>query len=104
MAIDMAITEKAPVKQVSIADARDGFAQIIHEVEEGKRVEVTRRGRPVAVILAAAQYEQLAAGKRGFAEAARQWRETYRAEQLDIDPDEIWGDVRGRSAGREFSW
>ena len=104
MAIDMSISEKAPAKQVSIADARDRFTQLIHEVEEGRRVEVTRRGRPVAVILAAAQYEQLATGKRSFAEAFREWREKYGAEELDIDPDEIWGDVRGRSPGRDFSW
>ena len=37
-------------------------------------------------------------------EAMVEWREEYAVEELDIDPDEIWGDVRERSPGREFSW
>ena len=37
-------------------------------------------------------------------EAMVEWRKEYGVEELDIDPDEIWGDVRDRSPGREFSW
>jgi len=41
-----------------------------------------------------------------FWEAMLKWREEYGVEELDIDPDEIWGDVRDRSpdGGRDFSW
>jgi prevent-host-death family protein len=104
MAIDMAISEKPRAKQVSIAEARDRFTQLLHEVEGGERVEVTRRGRPVAVIVAAGDYERLAQGRRSFSEAYRAWREKYRAEELGIDPDEVWGDARDPSPGRDFSW
>jgi len=41
-----------------------------------------------------------------FWKAMQKWREEYAVEELDIDPDKIWGDVRDRSpgGGREFSW
>lgn len=39
-----------------------------------------------------------------FWDAMQQWRQDYGVENLDIDPDEIWGDVRDKSPGREFNW
>jgi hypothetical protein len=39
-----------------------------------------------------------------FWDAMQKWRREYDVENLDIDPDEIWGDVRDKSPGREFSW
>ena len=37
--------------QYSIAQARDRFTQLVHEVEQGETVEVTRRGQRVAVLV-----------------------------------------------------
>ena len=39
-----------------------------------------------------------------FWDAMQKWRREYDIENLDIDPDEIWGDIRDKSPGREFSW
>lgn len=37
------------VKKYSITEARDNFTSVIHEAEKGTQVELTRRGKPVAV-------------------------------------------------------
>jgi hypothetical protein len=39
--------------------------------------------------------------KKDFATALRKFREQMIADGIEIDPDEIWGDVRDRSPGRD---
>lgn len=99
-----ATTAATKTKQVSIAEAKSHLPRLVHEAEEGTVVHLTRRGKPVAVMLGAEEYARLARGKRDFAEAYRAWRAKYGGEDLGIDPDEIWGDVRDRSPARDFAW
>jgi prevent-host-death family protein len=35
----------------SIAEARRNFLSLVHDAENGKAVEITRRGEPVAVLI-----------------------------------------------------
>ena len=91
-------------KKYSIAEARDNFPGVVHEVEGGARVELTRRGKPVAVLMGIAEYEHLAEGRRDFWEAYEEFRREFDLTRLGIDPEEIFGNVRDPSPGREFSW
>ena len=93
------------VKKYSIAEARDNFTSVVHEAEEGAQVELTRRGKPVAVLIGLDDFERLSQSKRrGFWAAYQEFRRTHDLVELDIDPDEIWGDVRDPSPGRDFEW
>ncbi len=91
-------------KKYSIAEARDNLPGVVHEAEGGTRVELTRRGKPVAVLIGIEDYERLAEGRRDFWEAYEEVRREFDFAELGIDPDEIFGDVRDSSPGREFSW
>jgi hypothetical protein len=42
--------------------------------------------------------------KMGFWEAYQKFRREHDLVELNIDPDEIWGDVRDQSPGRDFEW
>ncbi len=46
-------------KQYSISAARNSLPSIIREVERGSAVELTRRGKRVAVLLSTREHEQL---------------------------------------------
>lgn len=84
----------------SIAEARNRFAELVREAEETKKpVQVTRRGQPVAVILSAEEYARLLSNqpKRNFWAAYQQWRAEWDVDNLGIDPDDIWGDVRDKT-------
>lgn len=84
----------------SIAEARDQFAALVRNAEESNHpVQVTRRGQPVAVILSAKEYARLLDNQpeRDFWVAYQEWRQKWNVSELDIDPDEIWGDVRERT-------
>jgi PTS system cellobiose-specific IIB component len=89
------------MSQYSIAQAKDQLTQIIRAAEAGDSVEITRRGEPVAVILSIAAYQKLQQPRPNFGEAVREFREYIAAEGIVIDPDEIFGDIRDRSPGRE---
>jgi prevent-host-death family protein len=90
--------------QYSVAQARDRFAQIIHDAEKGKPIQIMRRGKPVAVVLSLLQYQRLTSKQVGFGEGLAEFRQNYQIENLEIEPDEVFNDVRDRSFGREVSF
>lgn len=86
-------------KQYSIATARNSLPALVHSVENGPPVELTRRGRPVAVLLSLLEYDRLRHGKPDLWEAIQDFRRTTDLDGLDID--EVYAGVRDRSPGRE---
>ena len=88
------------LKRYSIAEARDKFAALIHQVEEDAAVEVTRRGKPVAVLLSIEEYQRLQKGQTGFWEAFSAYRSKFDLQGLNIEP-EIFAEGRDAAPGRE---
>jgi len=86
----------------SIAEARDNLAKIVHEVESGP-VELTRRGRPVAVLVSLNEYERLQGRGRSLWEEIDRFRERENLERNGIEPDAFEG-IRDQTAGREVQW
>lgn len=91
------------IKQYSIAEARNHFAAIVHDLKSAFPVKVTRRGKPVAVLIAIEEYERLVANKTDFWDAYEAFRQSVDLAQLDIGPD-IFDGVRDNSSGREPPW
>lgn len=65
------------MKTVSVAQAKDALTELLREVEGGHPVTISRRGRPVAVLLAEAEYERLRSA--GPAPDFGQWLSAWRA-------------------------
>ncbi|PZD73664.1 hypothetical protein C1752_02062 [Acaryochloris thomasi RCC1774] len=89
------------MNQYSIAQARDQLAKIIHDAEDGTPIEITRRGKRVAMLLSADQYDRISTGQSNFWDSLVEFREELEREQLDLDPDEVFKDIRDQSPGRE---
>ena len=79
----------------SIAEARNQLPAIVHAAEEGSVAELTRRGKPVAVVLSFADYKRLT-------RALQEFRKSHALGDLDVD--EIFDSVRDRAPGREVKW
>ena len=93
---------KKPMKnRYSITEARRILSAIIRDVENGNEIELTRRGEPVAVLIGIRAFEQLKSTEGDFATAYQEFRETSNLDHLDLDPDELYGDVRKEIEGRE---
>jgi antitoxin Phd len=87
----------------SIAEARNHFAEIVHDLKHVSRIEVTRRGRPVAILISVEEFELLRAGNVTFTSAYEAFRNTYDLAKEEIDPGVFEG-LRDASSGREMSW
>jgi prevent-host-death family protein len=86
-------------KSYSVASARARLAHIVDQVEAGSDVELTRRGKKVAVVVSAARYARLAGARVAFQTAY----ETFRSQHdlADAGVDASWaGQLRQRDTGR----
>jgi prevent-host-death family protein len=86
--------------QCSIAEAKNKLPSIIHSVEKGSPVKLTRHGRPVAVLLSIQQYESLSLGRRSFWAALKSFRDQMKKEDIQIEEADFEG-LRDASRGRE---
>lgn len=97
------------VQTYSIADARSQLPKIIHTVEAGDITQLTRRGKPVAVLLSVSEYKSLLKNGEGnlflafkaFKSLKRVADEQTLENGLTDSEIESW---RDKSAGRNLPW
>ncbi|GIT93254.1 hypothetical protein JANAI62_37020 [Jannaschia pagri] len=83
--------------QVSIAEAKSKFADLIRRVEAGEDIEVTRYGRPVARLVATAPGR--AGGLVGCMEGAFEVPDEDDSAATDAEIAEMFLAAAGRSEG-----
>lgn len=86
-------------REFSIAEARNQLPALVHQVEKGAPVRLTRRGKPVAVLVSLREYERLGPRRADLWEAIEAFRRE--TDLGDLDVDEIFAGVRDPSPGRE---
>lgn len=89
-------------RKFSIAEARNQLPSLVHDAERGSPIELTRRGRPVAVLLSVREYERLSRPRPRLWEAIDAFRKRQDLEGLDVA--EAFAGVRDRSPGRGAKW
>ena len=87
-------------KEFSIAEAKSKLPSLIHSVEEGPSVKLTRHGRPVAVLVSIREYERLCRKRVGFWPALTAFRKAMEKEIIEIC-DADFENLRDASPGRE---
>lgn len=88
-------------EQYSIAEARQDLAALVRKLENQPSIEITRRGKTVAVLLSLQEYKRLVADRTGFFSAYMKFRQNVDLSKLDIDP-EIFTGVRSKEPGRDI--
>jgi len=89
-------------KQYSIADARRNLPSLVDEAEAGSEVQLTRRGRAVAVVVSVEEYERLKANRVGFSEAYEAFRKQFPADGDALGP-RYFESLRDRGVGRKVA-
>ena len=91
--------------EVSVTQARNTLTRLIREVEAGETVHITRRGKPVAVLVSMDDYARLKSGKprRNFWQGITEWRAQESFDWPELTPDEVDG-WRDRRPPREPEW
>ncbi len=90
-------------KSLSIAEARHDLAAVVHQLEHQPRIQLTRRGKPVAVLLSVREYNRLTTQTRSFWDTYATFAESVNLQDLEIEP-QVFEGVRDRSSGREVQW
>jgi antitoxin Phd len=88
-------------ERYSIAQARDQLPRLVHHAEAGRLIELTRRGKPVAVLLSMAQYEHFAAHAPSFWDAVVAFRLEHDLREIDLGEADF-RDLRDPHPGRDL--
>lgn len=89
-------------KTYSIAEARDHLTELVRAVEDETVIQLTRRGKLVAILLSPDEYERLQDKQIGFWDVYSEFRRHLEQQPLDLDPAEVFADVRDQTPGREY--
>jgi len=89
-------------QRYSISDARTSLPAIVDQVEAGRQIELTRRGRPVAVVVSLREFERLRGERPAFADAYKKLLKRYSLAEVGLDAD-FAEFVRETGLGREVS-
>ncbi len=93
------------MSEVSVAEAKARLTGLIHQVEDGEAVHITRRGKAVAVLVSESEYAALQARRpiQGPWDAIADWRAQAAFDWPDLTPDEVdpWHD---RAPGKTLEW
>ena len=79
-----------------------GLPRIVDQAESGVEVELTRRGRPVAVLVSHREFERLRGKRLHFRDAYRKFLKTHSLQEIGVDPD-FAASTRDRTTGRKVS-
>ena len=97
----MNITGGTMTDKHSIAEARRNLPKLVRVAEKGMAVELTRRGKPVAVLIGWRRYERFASSHRSFVTAYRNFTNGSDLPKLALDPDKLFARQREKTPGRD---
>ena len=90
------------LKRYAVTDARANLPTIVNEVEAGNQIELTRRGKPVAVVISGREYARLRSERPHFADAYRIFLTRVRLRKIDAESDAFDG-LRDTGTGRKVN-
>jgi prevent-host-death family protein len=86
----------------SIAEARTSLPAIVDQAEAGLTVELTRRGKPVAVVVSLREFERSRTDRPRFGEAYRNFLNKHALKDIGLEPHFVTS-LRDRDLGRKVS-
>lgn len=89
-------------KRFSIAEARANLPAIVDQAEAGQQIELTRRGKPVAVVLSLREVERLRGERTSFGDAYRRFLQTHPLREIGLEKA-FFDSIRDRGKGRKVS-
>ena len=86
-------------REFTIAEAKNRLSEVVKLAEDEGAVELTRRGRPVAVLVSSREFRRLCSPPRQPFAFLEQLRAEYDAERHGLEPGDLDG-LRDQDAGR----
>jgi prevent-host-death family protein len=80
-------------------DAKARLTALVHQVEAGPEIEISRHGKTVAILMGKEQYNAITSGQRTLKGALKSYQD-YLAELREQFTDDPFEGVRNRDEGR----
>lgn len=87
-------------KRYSIAEARSNLPEIVDRAESGQEIELTRRGKPVAVVVSLSEFERFRGSR--FDDAYKRFLKANSLRDVGLE-DGFFDSARDRDAGRKVA-
>ena len=91
------------MRRVPLYDAKNRLSKLIRGVESGQPVELSRHGKPVAVLVDADSFHHALGGQLRFKELFDTFCRDWPAAQADRDVEGVFANVRSPDTGRGVS-
>lgn len=72
-------------RRYSITEARASLPAIVNQAESGQEIELTRRGKPVAVVMSLSEFTRLRSDRPCFADAYKRFVDAYVLDEVGVD-------------------
>ena len=89
-------------KRYSIAEARSNLPTIVDQAEAGQEIELTRRGKAVAVVVSLRELARLRGERAGFGVAYQRFLATHALDEVGLD-DGFFTAARNTETGRKVT-
>jgi len=89
-------------RRYSIAEARSNLPTIVDQAAAGLQIELTRRGRPVAVVVSVQAFSRLRGDRPRFGEAYTNFLKKHSLAAIGLDSD-FAASLREKGVGRKVS-
>ena len=90
------------LKRYSIAEARSNLPTIVDHAEAGQQIELTRRGKPVAVVVSLREFERLRGERARFADTYKRFLKEHPLREVGLE-DGFFDSARDRDSGRKVT-
>lgn len=91
------------MKVSSIAEAKNNLSHLIHELDTEEAIQLTRHGKPVAVMMSEAHYKKLRSPTSSLNTAILNWRNQQDTLSDGFSEDALQS-MRTEAKGRDFAW
>jgi len=86
-------------RRYSIAEARSSLPAIVDQAAAGQEIELTRRGKPVAVVVSLGEFVRMRGERPHFGDAYRRFLQAHVLRDVGVD-EGYFEATRDRKAGR----
>jgi antitoxin Phd len=92
----------AKSRRYSIAEARSNLSTIVHCAEAGDEIELTRHGKPVAVVVSLQELERLRSERPRFHDAYRRFLAKHSPAEIGLEK-RFYESIRDKRSGRKVA-
>lgn len=91
------------MSSAAVFEVKNKLTDFVRQVESGEPLEITRHGKPVAVLMGISEFERMKRERSGFGLSFRRYRESWDSAlcaESAVEYDDPFEGIRPQDSGR----